>query len=261
MRRLTLSSLSRAGAPALAVLATLTVGCSQDPGSLTIPFSMGATTVTCDTVGVVKVKMTLTEITEEGSDSPTVYTSEAECEAGQVEFTGIAVGTYELDALGVAADDVTIFDNHAKESLKKVEALEGQTVTTDTVALTPTPAQILVRWELKQGGFSAQCSNVMTKSFQAAIYADNGVNALLIAEPIDCDAAADISPGYHLVPDPERKIDGKRLDTVEVHALDASDNEVGMTLSFPSLTPPGYGRSVKITLACDDDVCTGTLDP
>lgn len=261
MRRMNLPMSTRLSSLALAALATLGLGgCTTDPGSLVIPFSIGAASVTCDGVGVDKVEMHLIEISEEGSADPVTYDAEAPCVDGQVEFSGIAVGNYELEVRALASDGVTVFDNEDPSSLKKVEALEGQTVTTETVELTPTPAQILVRWDLKQAGFSAQCANVMTQQFEVSLFTADGVSKLLTAEPIACDAPADVAPGYHLVPDPDRKIDGTQVGTIQINPQDAMGNDIGTPIVFDMLTPPGRGRSVKVTVSCDDDVCVGTLD-
>ena len=93
MRRMILQGTPRLASLALAVAAVS--GCTTEPGSLVIPFSIGASSVTCENVGVDMVKMHLTEITEEGSGEPVTYEGEAPCADGEVEFTGIAVGNYE----------------------------------------------------------------------------------------------------------------------------------------------------------------------
>lgn len=255
MRRMIFHVSPRLASLALALAAVS--GCGTEPGSLIIPFSIGASSVTCENVGVDTVRMVLTEISEEGSADPVSYEGEAPCADGEVEFTGIAIGNYELEVKALASDGVTVFDNEAPESLKKVEALEGQTVTSETVELTPTPAQIFVRWDLGQ---FVQCANVMTQQFEVALYADGGVTKLLTAEPIACDAPAD-AEGYHLVPDPDRKIDGNRVDTIDVAPQTSSGDAVGSVVPFMGLTPPGYGRPIRLTLSCTGDACTGQVDP
>ncbi len=248
--------LSTACLPLLTALAL--AGCTQDPGNVEIPFSIGAASVTCETANVATVEMTLTEISDEGGEEPLEYQGSAPCTDGSVSFTGIAASNYEVAAVGLSSDGLATWDNQDPSSLKKIEALAGQDVTTDEVRMTPTPARILVRWELTKGGAQVQCSGVATKQFQVSAFDENGFNALLIADPIDCDAEQAESP-YHVIPDPDRSVAGDSLGQIDITPQDAQGNPVGSPSTVVLDQPPGFGVSVRVVVKCVDDECTSEL--
>ena len=248
--------LSTACLPLLTALAL--AGCTQDPGNVEIPFSIGASSVTCETANVATVEMTLTEISDEGGEDPLEYQGSAPCTEGSVNFTGIAASNYEVTAVGVSSDGLATWDNQDPSSLKKVEALAGQDVTTEEVRMTPTPARILVRWELTKGGAQVQCSGVETKKFQISAFDEDGFNALLIADAVDCDAEQAESP-YHVIPDPDRDVAGDRLGQIDISPQDADGNPVGAPSTVILDQPPGFGVSVRVVVSCVDDECTAEL--
>lgn len=248
--------LSTACLPLLTALAL--AGCTQDPGNVEIPFAIGASTVTCETANVATVEMTLTEISDEGGEEPLEYQGSAPCADGSVTFTGIAASNYEVAARGISSDGLTTWDNQGPDSLKKVEALAGQDVTTEEVRLTPTPARILVRWELTKGGAQVQCSGVETKQFEISAYDMDGFNTLLDADPIDCDAEQAESP-FHVVPDPDRALAGDRVAQIDITPQDSQGNTVGNVSTVVLDQPPGFGVSIKIVVKCVDDECTSEL--
>jgi len=248
--------LSTACLPLLTALAL--AGCTQDPGNVEIPFSIGASSVTCETANVATVEMTLTEISDEGGEDPLEYQGSAPCTDGSVTFTGIAASNYEVAARGASSEGLTTWDNQGPDSLKKVEALAGQDVTTDEVRLTPTPARILVRWELTKGGAQVQCSGVETKQFQISAFDEDGFNTLLIADAVDCDAEQAESP-YHVIPDPDRDLAGDRLAQIDIIPQNSQGDPVGPSSTVILDQPPGFGVSVKIVVKCVDDECTSEL--
>lgn len=243
--------------PLVTALAGLT-GCTTDPGNLEIPFSIGSSSVTCESAEVATVEMTLIEISDEG-DEPVEYQGSAPCTDGSVTFAGVAASEYDLFVSAKSSEGTTVFDNQGPASLKKVEALEGQTVTTEEVRLDPTPARILVRWELTKGGAQVFCGGVDTKQFQVSAYTPDGITTLLEADAIACDADPAESP-YHVVPDPDRTLDGTRVGQIEVTAQDMG----GATVGAPSVVmldaSPGRGASIKIKVACIDEECEASLD-
>ncbi len=247
---------STACLPLLTALAL--AGCTQDPGNVEIPFSIGASSVTCETANVATVEMTLTEISDEGGEDPLEYQGSAPCTDGSVTCTGIAATNYEVTAVGVSSDGLTTWDNQDPSSLKKVEALAGQDVTTEEVRMTPTPARILVRWELTKGGAQGQCSGVETKKFQISAFDEDGFNALLSADAVDCDAEQAESP-YHVIPDPDRDVAGDRLGQIDIAPQDADGNPVGSPSTVILDQPPGFGVSVRVVVSCVDDECTAEL--
>ncbi|MEZ4380641.1 MAG: hypothetical protein R3A79_04810 [Nannocystaceae bacterium] len=240
--------------PLVAALA----GCTTDPGNLEIPFSIGSSSVTCETAEVATVEMTLVEISDEG-DEPVEYTGSAPCTDGSVSFPGVAASEYDLFVTAKTSDGTVVFDNQDPTSLKKVEALEGQTVTTEEVRLSPTPARILVRWELTKGGAQVQCGGVDTKQFKVFAYTADGITTLLDAEAIACDADPAESP-YHVVPDPDRQLDGTRVGQVEVIAQDGGGATVGAPSVVMLAEAPGRGAAIKIKVACVDEVCEASLE-
>ncbi|MCB9703416.1 MAG: hypothetical protein H6711_16105 [Myxococcales bacterium] len=240
-------------------LAALVVGCSVDPGNLEIPFSIGAASVTCESADVATVSMVLTEITEEGSDQPVMYSGDAPCTDGSVTFTGVNPGNYDITVSAISSTGVTVFDNLGPTSLHTVEALEGQSVTTDVVKLTPTPARVLIRWDLSKGGAQVQCGGVDTKQFQVSAFTADGITELLSAEPLACDSDPDESP-FHVVQDPLRTLDGTQVALVQVTPQDAMGGTVGTPSEVMLAGPPGRGESIKIVVYCEDEVCTACLD-
>ncbi len=255
MRRILLST---ACLPLLTALAL--AGCTQDPGNLEIPFSIGASSVTCDSADVANVEMILTEISDEGGVELLEYIETAPCDDGSVTFTGVAAKNYSLEARALTSDDLTVFDNFGPESIKTIEALAGQDVTSDPVRLTPSPARILVRWNLNKGGNQVQCPSVDTQQFQISVFDTAGLKDLLIADPIACDATAE-ETGYHIVPDPDRKLDGDQVGLIDITPQDAQGNSVGTPTSITLDNPPGRGVSVKVIVDCNDEVCIASLAP
>ncbi|HFE44439.1 MAG TPA: hypothetical protein ENJ18_02950 [Nannocystis exedens] len=254
MRRILLST---ACLPLLTAFAL--AGCTQDPGNLEIPFSIGASSVTCENAEVANVEMVLTEISEEGGGEIVEYTEIAPCTDGSVTFSGVAANSYNLEARALTSEELTVFDNFDPDSIQTIEALAGQNVTTDSVRLTPSPARVLVRWNLNKGGAQVQCAGVATKQFQISVFDTAGLKDLLIADPIACDAEAAESP-WHVVADPDRKLDGDQVGLIDVTPQDAQGNPVGSPTSVVLPDPPGRGVSVKVIIDCDDDECTASLD-
>jgi len=235
--------------------AALFSGCSNDPpiGDIEIPFEIGVVAAMCSDVGAVEVRMTLTQILEEGGP-PSPQTETIACDDGKVVFSGINAGKYELLAEALAGDGVVILDN-LRATARTVEVLEDTTVTATPVTLTFTPAQILVAWELRKGGFQAQCANVDTKKFQVSAARTGGIEPLGQAHVFACDDAADVFP-FHTVPDPMRQLDGSTIDTVVIQPQDAAGAAIGGKLGVSLIAAPGHGRPVKIKVVCEDEVCT-----
>ena len=241
----------------LLAVATL-AGCSNDPplGDIEIPFELGVIGAACADVGVAEIRMQVTQVLEEGTASPQSET--AACEDGKVLFTGINAGTYDLVVEGLAADGTVIYDNLGESALKRVEVLEDTTVTAGTVTLTPTPARVMVGWQLTKGGFAAQCANVATKQFQVSLARSGGTQPLGPVHVFACDHEAEDFP-YHLVPDPMRQIDGELLDTIVVQPQDGAGASIGAKVIVQLAASPGHGRAVRVIVNCVDDVCTGEL--
>jgi len=251
--------LSKACLPLLTAFVAI-AGCTQDPGNVEVPFSIGASSVTCESADVATVEMVLTQVTEEGSDEALEYMGTAACADGSVTFTGIAADNYDLEVRAISSDGLTVFDNFDPDALNSVEALAGQDVTTDTVRLDASPARILVRWQLTKGGAQVQCTGVETKQFEVSAYDEGGFKTLLVADPIDCDAEPAESP-FHVVADPERTLDGTDVREINVVAQDAQGNPVGPTAEILLDTSPGRGVSIKVVVDCIDDECTASVDP
>jgi hypothetical protein len=229
-------------------------GGEDPPGSLTIPFVIGAD-VACSTLGVVEVKVDLVTAAGETIDSETVA-----CDDGQAEFMGVPTGNYEVQVTGTDVEKVIVVDNLGKMPPDKAEVTSGTQNVLDDITLRPTPAKVLVRWQLNDG--FGQCTDVPVVEFEVKTYEKKGSSPLL-PYVFDCDPEAAPEGGYNVVVDPDRAIAGDDLDTILIDPVDAMGNSlVADPLRF-EMTPPGLGRTVKLTalVNCTADPCVISCAP
>lgn len=231
----------------LSVLGLSSCGGDDPPGSLIVPFEIGAG-VQCTTFGVTEVTVTLKTMSASGGIAEEIASEVVPCDDRQAEFTGLAAGRYEVVATGVDTAGVVIVDNGGKKKPDIAEVTSGAENTADVVNMSATPAQIHVRWTLN-GGFG-QCSDVPATGFVVGAY-DNGGASLLHEYVFDCDPDEPAVGGYNIVVDEDRDVEGDEVDLITVNPVDAMGKSVVATkLSF-AMMPPGHGRIIKLTAALD----------
>lgn len=239
-------------APIALAAALLGSACNNDPGSgtLTINYQFGIGNSTCAVEGVDTIRVTF------GNEEH----SEACSEEGEIVLSGVDARNYsDFLVEGIDAEGVTIRDNlddpHDDEA---VEVIGGASTTID-VTMTPTPASIEVTFVLldANGVPYVPSADVPIDSFEV-IAAEGSASPLLSHEY----TVSNLESATNIVPDPERDLDGERVDTVVVRydGIDV-DGDPSTTAVEPfTFDPPGDGRVVKIRVTCNGDSCTGMLE-
>ena len=241
---------------ALAPLAVATLlgfaGCNNDPGdgSLTINYRFGIGTSSCSAEGVSSVRVSL------GDESETRPCSDE----GEITLTGVPARNYnDLLVEGIDAEGVTIRDNlDDPDDDERVEVIGGSSTSID-VTLTPTPAILeltIVQLAAPNTPY-APSEDPVYEDFEV-IAAEGSASPLLI----HVFEYSQLTSLTNYVPDPERDLDGDRVDTVVVNA---DDMQVDADPSTPeidefSFAPPGDGRTIKINVTCIAEACEGTVD-
>ncbi|MFZ6178740.1 hypothetical protein [Nannocystis pusilla] len=237
-----------------ALVAAPACGGDDPPGSLIVPFKIGAN-VDCSVLAVTDVTVELYKYSASGAAGDLIDQEVVDCEDGQAEFMGLVAGRYNVKVSGVDAEKVIVTDNFDNDPADIAEVTSGAQNTADVVTMSPTPAKILVRW-LLNGGFG-MCSDVPVTNFRVATYEKEGLSELLTYD-FDCDPEEPSVMGYNAILDPDRQIAGDDLDRVYIDALDQKGTSlVTAPLEFV-MEPPGHGRTVKLTAAvdCTEDPCT-----
>jgi hypothetical protein len=235
-----------------ALVAASACGGDDPPGSLIVPFKIGAN-VPCSVLGVTDVTVELYKVSSAGAEDDLIDTEVVACADGQAEFNGVPAGRYDVRVSGVDAETVIVADNFDADDVAEVTS--GAENTADVVTMLPTPAKLLVRWQLNDG--FGQCSDVPVTKFLVETYEKQGLTPLL-NYTFDCDPEEDPVMGYNIVLDPERDIAGDDLDLV---TIDATDDKGASLVTAPlrfAMDPPGHGRTVKLTAVvnCTEDPCT-----
>jgi hypothetical protein len=246
-----------------ALVAAPACGGEDPPGSLIVPFKIGAN-VPCSVLGVTEVTVELFKYSGASELGDAIDTEVVACEEGQAEFMGLQAGRYNIRVSGVDGDEVIVADNFDNDPLDNGEVTSGAENTADVITMSPTPAKILVRWQLN-GGFG-MCTDVPITNFRVETYEKEGLSELLTYD-FDCDPEEDSIMGYNAIIDPTREIAGDDLDLVKIDALDMKGTSlVTSPLSF-KMNPPGHGRTVKLTAVvnceaeCTIDCVPGKEDP
>ena len=224
---------------------------TDPPGSLIVPFQIGAD-IGCSTLGVTQVTIELWSKPSEGAPGEQVDSATVSCDDGKAEFTSVPVGNYEVHASGIDMESVVVVDNGGNDPLDTAEVTSGTMNTADKVTMTITPAKILVRWKLNDG--FGQCSDVPATEFVVTAYSNSG-GTPMYEYAFPCDPAEEPVMGYNVVLDEMRLIEGDELDLITINPIDAMGADVLPDPLYFQMTPPGYGRTVKITAQLD---CTGT---
>lgn len=249
--RILSSSLARFSLAAALLGAT---ACNNDPGSgtLTIQYEFGIGGSSCSAEGVNSLRITLGD---EQYDEP--------CDDSEVTFSNLPARNYSNFIVeGLDLEGITVRDNlDAPDDDEAVEVIGGSSQVID-VRLTPTPATIEVTFILLDADGVPYVPSADIPVETITVEAAAGTNVSFLTHEFDISALA---MARNVVPDPERDIEGDRVDTVVV------EYEAGMgsvridgdpaTDGVQPFTfePPGFGRLVQITVTCNGDVCEGEL--
>jgi len=238
----------------LTALAAPACGGDQPTGSLIVPFQIGAN-VACSAIGVTDVTVQLWTMPSEGAEPTMAEEETVACDDKQAVFSSVDAGRYEVRAFGIDDQMIGIVDNGGKDPVDTAEVTSGAENTSDPVLMSTTPATVEVRWSI--GGGFVQCSAIPSKKFRVSLFENGGANQLH-THTFPCDEMGD-GMGYHLVLDEGRDIKGDQLDLILVEPLDAQDKLNGTGAQFV-LTPPGHGRTVKVStnVDCPMDTCDVT---
>lgn len=226
-------------------------GCAADDGPdngvLVVPFKLGNGRK-CADLGIVAVR---------GELRGGAYLEEVDCDAGEVRFSLLPPGRFDVELFGLDRDGVAVMDSLGGEPAA-IDVVGGGTavVFDPAVKLTAAPAQLKLRWQF---GFGS-CESSEIDRFDIAAWREDG-SELLMESELACSEPGEGRGQYRLVPDLDRELSGDVLGEVEIQAFDANDLTVGEPVVF-GFEAPGPGREVKLSLTCNAGGCegSGTLD-
>ncbi len=247
-----LSALARLS---LAAAVLTGAGCNNDPGdgTLTISYTFGIGGSSCAAEGVNTIRVRF-------GDEEREETCQDE---GEIILSGVPAGNYsDFVVEGIDAEGVTIRDNlDTPTGDEAVEVIGGSSTTID-VTLTPTPAQIQITFFLNDANGLQLPSLDASEIDEFEVAAAEGTNAALLVTSIDVGT---LDSAQVIVPDPDRDLDGERLDTIVI-SYDGGSGEVQVdgdpdTMGTQPFTfdPPGDGRLVQILVTCNGADCSGEL--
>lgn len=237
----------------LSLLAVAACNNDTPTGNLEVAFEIGSG-VPCDNVEDVTVKLVKpgAKADVDGVIEPVAEITVA-CSAGKALLTSVETGNYQVIVEGTDAENTIVVDNGLTAETDLAEVLEGADTSAGTIKLSPTPAKLLIRWTLE--GFLNQCTSIPVANFDVIGYKNAGKSPIAMGA-FACDSAADQDDFYHALPDTDRNVDGEELDSIEITPKDATGNVVGERVVY-SITPPGAGKTVKLTFSteCTDVMC------
>jgi len=219
----------------LTILGVLACGNEDPDGSVTINYQLGLSNM-CASLDVQTIRVDIGD----GSE-----TKEAPCDPSQgIELEDVKAGNYDLRVTGIDSEGITVMDNlDTPTSDDSVEIVGGSSRDVD-VSLSATPATVGVKWLNTFEGEPAECAFLITSKFEVTTYADD---APVLSHEFDCVKP----PGFAIVPDENREVNGQQLDGVRVRLLD--DGGDVLTQAVSEFEPPGPGRTVELTLNCDEE--------
>lgn len=238
---------SRRPLAALCLLGVLACGKDDESGSINVNYTLGAANM-CETLGVLTVQADVGM----GKAMESV-----DCDPSQpIVVAGLKAGHYALLVQAIDAEGFAVMDNQGDEDSLDVSVVGGASKDVNA-ELTATPAIVRLKATPLYEGQPAQCTfaDLKLATFRVATYQNSGTNELLTY-----DFGCDLDPGYNVVPDEDRQINGQNLDSVSIIALDDAGDELDrLTFMFE---PPGPGRTVDFDVTCDqvgeEVTCTGT---
>lgn len=218
----------------LLILGVLACGNEDPDGSVTINYQLGLSNM-CASLDVQTIRVDIGEGVE---------SKEAPCDPSEgIELEDVKAGNYDLRVFGIDSEGITVMDNlDTPTSDDSIEVVGGSSREVD-VSLSATPASVAAKWLMTFDSEPTECSFLVTKTFEVTTYADD---APVLSHEFDCVKP----PGFILVPDEERAINGQQLDGVRVRLLD--DGGTLLTQVVSEFEPPGPGRTVELTLNCDE---------
>lgn len=243
-------SLKYVASVALTLSASSLAGCGGEdlPGAgvLVVPFELGNQR-TCDELGIVAVRGEL------GDDGD--FIEEVECEAGELRFTHLNPGRYNVTLYGLNEDDVPVMDSLVSGP-QTIQVVGDTTVVFDPpLGLTSAPARLQLRWTF---GFST-CESASIEGFSIAAWRADG-SALLMESEVACGRPGEGREQYRTVPDLDRELSGSEVGEVEVQPHDRQGFAIGDPITFKFKTP-GPGAEIKLSLDCNEGGCDGTGTP
>jgi hypothetical protein len=219
---------------------------SLSDGNLVIPFELGNDR-TCDAVGVKYVRAVL----DDGEYDKTVP-----CDNGEVRFTNIHAGAYDLEMYGLDDDKVAVMDSVAAGDLTVDVVGDGSTtIHKPDVTLTAAPAKLLVRWNF---GFGT-CKGLGIDRFVVKVWRGTG-DDLLLSKDLPCEEEGHGTDQYREVADPDRRLGGDDVGEASVQAFDKADTAIGKPATF-RFKAPGPGQAIKLSVTCSDDACRSSGTP
>jgi hypothetical protein len=229
--------------PVASLLACVACSNSDPRGTLNVSYEFLGQT--CD--GIDRMQVSLLP------DGPE---EQAPCNIDSViALEDVPAGNYELlvEALDSVGDPIR--DNLDEPTGDETIEVLGGATRDKIVTLTPTPATLEFLWVLQSAeGFAYRnCSDPTPQFFKVTAFAVG--RPLAENEFILCQSP----PGFEPMPDPDREIDGDRIDGVYIEVLDSGRNRLSL-IKFENLQAPGAGKNLAFTITCVDTTCTGTVE-
>jgi hypothetical protein len=147
-------------------------------------------------------------------------------------------GDAVMDNLGLPDDDeqVEVVAGSSQELVTRLEAA---------------PARVNVTMQVfDDNNIFQMCGQAPASFFE--VQAVGGTQTMLIHQFDYCEGT------QQPMPDPDRVIDGTRLNNLVVSALDANEDELG-SLPPETFDPPGAGKTVELVITCHGADCEATV--
>jgi hypothetical protein len=169
-----------------------------------------------------------------------------------IDIDTAPAGNYDLIVEGLDAVGDAVMDNSKHTDSQSIEIIGGssQEVEAD---LFPTPGIVTAKMDILVDGQFAQCQFLDVKTIELTMFRNSTV---MHTHQFD---VCSTMPGYNPVPDEEGLIEGALLNQIVVKALDDAGAEVD-EFTIPVMPPPGAGKTVQISITCDNTDCMGTFD-
>lgn len=240
--------------PACLVLLGLLTACGDDEqtGNASISYQLG-TGVACDAAllgigGLGTIDMVRATLTR----GDTMIVREEPCNPEEsISIDGAPAGNYDLVVDGLDAVGTAVMNNAKHAESQQIEIIGGSSQNFEA-DLFPAPAIVEARLEALVDGQFAQCDFLAVQFIELTMFRNS--TPMLTYEFDVCTTA----PGYNVVPDEMGAIEGAELNQVFVSVKDPAGSEV-TSFSIP-LDPPGAGKTVQISVSCDNTDCEGVLD-
>ncbi len=241
--------------PACIVLLGLLSACGDDEqtGNASISYRLG-TGVACDAAllgigGLGSVELVRATLTR----GDTMIVREEPCNPDvSISIDAAPAGNYDLIVQGLDGVGTAVMDNAKHPESQQIEIIGGSSQSFDST-LFPAPAVVEARLEALVDGQFAQCDFLSVQFIELTMFRNS--TPMLTYEFDVCTTA----PGYNPVPDEMGAIEGAELNQIFVSVKDPAGSEVD-SFSIEINPPPGAGKTVQISVSCDNTDCEGVLD-